>query len=332
VKKTFFNVSVLYAIGVLAIAWIVDRCGEPPLRLHPVVWYGRLIQRLQRQAPQGERAQFYFGVSRLWLATLIVLPPIVFVDRMIAVLRKNRSDYSYVSVMRWLLAMLIEGVCLKPFLALHLLVDAGKDVRMRLQEGELEAARRALRSLVSRERARLSEELIIAATVESLGENLSDSAVAPLFYYALFGLPGAALYRLYNTFDAMVGYHGRYEYVGKAAARWDDVLNVLPSRLTSLMIIVCAPLFGGNGRRARSTWRRDARKTESPNAGQPMAALAGALGVQLKKVDHYVLGDAIYPLAPSTIRQAERITFFIGSCMFVLTACYKGYQMMRRQL
>ncbi len=323
-KKTFFIVPALYNVGVLGLAWMFDRWGEPPLWLHPVVWYGKLIECLQRRAPQGEHAQFYFGIGNLLLATIAVLPPVIIVDRVIATLRKNRSGYP--AAIKWLLAMFIEGICLKPFFALHMLVDAGKAIRLHLQAGELVAARQALRSLVSRKREGLPEELVIAATLESLAENLSDAVVAPLFYYALFGLPGAALYRLYNTFDAMIGYHGRYEYVGKAAARWDDVLNLLPARLTALLIVLCAPLFGGNWKRAWSIWRRDARKTESPNAGQPMAALAGVLSVQLEKVDHYVLGDAVHPLRPVAIRQAERVTYFIGSCMFVLIACYKAYK------
>ena len=124
----------------------------------------------------------------------------------------------------------------------------------------------------------------------------------------------------------MIGYHGRYEYLGKAAARTDDMLNVLPSRLTALLIVLCAPLFGGDCRRAWFTWRRDAHKTESPNAGHPMAALAGALGVRLEKVEHYMLGDAIQPLQPAVIEQAERITLFIGACAFALAACYKAMQ------
>jgi adenosylcobinamide-phosphate synthase len=141
-----------------------------------------------------------------------------------------------------ILYALIEGTGRKPFFALRMLAEAGRSVRLALEHGDLLAARLALQSLVSRERSELTVELVGAAAIESLAENLSDSIVAPLLYYLLFGLPGAALYRLFNTFDSMIGYHGSYEYLGKAAARLDDVLNILPARITALLIIAFTPL------------------------------------------------------------------------------------------
>jgi adenosylcobinamide-phosphate synthase len=329
-EQPLILMPMLYGVGALGVTWLVDRGGEPPLRFHPVAWYGTLIARLQRRTPAEASAQMFFGVAMLIGATALVLPPIILIDCLIAQLQKGETDVW--STARRLLAMLLEGVCLKPFLSLHMLVDAGKTVRLALERGELETARQALRSLVSRDRAGLDQDLIVAATIESLAENVSDSVVAPLFYYALFGLPGAALYRLYNTFDAMIGYHGRYEYVGKAAARLDDVLNLLPSRLTALLIVCCAPFYAGDYRRAWSIWRRDAHKTESPNAGQPMAACAGALSVQLEKVGAYILGDALYPLESAKIKQAERMTLCIGTIAFVLAACLRAAWKLQRSL
>jgi adenosylcobinamide-phosphate synthase len=210
-----------------------------------------------------------------------------------------------------------------------MLVDAGREVRIRLERDDVEAARQALQSLVSRDRSQLTPELMAAATIESLAENLSDSVIAPLFYYLCFGLPGAALYRLYNTFDSMIGYHGRHEYLGKAAARLDDLLNFLPSRLTALLIIACAPLYGADRRRAWQIWWRDAHKTASPNAGQPMAAAAGALGVQLEKVDHYIVGDREKALSTQDIKRSERMVWWVGSLAFALVAFAKGLSSLR---
>jgi len=116
----------------------------------------------------------------------------------------------------------------------------------------------------------------------------------------------------------MLGYHGHYEYLGKASARLDDILNLLPSRLTALLIIICAPIVGGERRIAWRIWRRDAAKTASPNAGQAMAAAAGVLGVQLEKVGHYRLGDNQKELSTATIKQAERMVWLIGSISLVL--------------
>jgi adenosylcobinamide-phosphate synthase len=233
---------------------------------------------------------------------------------------------------------LLQGVSLKPFFALRMLAEAGGTVRQALEQDDLLAARHALRSLVSRDCSQLTAELVAAAAIESLAENLSDSVVAPLFYYVLLGVPGAAAYRLFNTFDSMIGYHGRYEYLGKVAARLDDVLNFVPARLTALLIIALAPMgqahrlqdnrspmgqayrLWGNRRVAWSIWRRDARKTESPNAGHPMAAMAGALGVQLEKVNHYVLGDAKQAVTTRHLQLAEQMVRRIGVGVIALTA------------
>jgi adenosylcobinamide-phosphate synthase len=170
----------------------------------------------------------------------------------------------------------------------------------------------------------LTAELAAAAAIESLAENLSDSVVAPLLYYALFGLSGAALYRLCNTLDSMIGYHGHYEYLGKVSARLDDVLNLLPSRLTALLIIGLAPLFGGKRERAWHIWRRDAGKTASPNAGHPMSAAAGALGVQLVKVGHYTLGDNEKAVSPADIKRAERMVWCVSGVTIVLCSILKA--------
>jgi len=216
----------------------------------------------------------------------------------------------------------MEGSGLTPFFAVRLLAEAGRSVRVALEQGDLPAARLALQSLVSRERSELTAELG-AAAIESLAENLSDSIVAPLLYYLLFGLPGAALYRLFNTCDSMIGYHGRYEYLGKAAARLDDALNILPARITALLMIALAPLFGGNRLKAWQVWRRDARKTASPNAGHPMAAAAGALGVQLEKVGQYRLGDSEKAITVSNIQQAEQMVWRVGGIVVFRVALFK---------
>ena len=147
--------------------------------------------------------------------------------------------------------------------------------------------------------------------------------VAPLFYYVFFGLPGAALYRLCNTFDSMIGYRGYYEYLGKASARLDDLLNWLPARLTALLIVGLAPLFGGKRRCAWQIWRRDAVKTASPNAGHPMSAAAGALEIQLEKVGHYTLGDHKKAISPADIKRAERMVWCVGGVMIVLCSVFK---------
>jgi len=135
----------------------------------------------------------------------------------------------------------------------------------------------------------------------------AHSVTGPLLSYMLAGLPGAMAYRAINTLDSMWGYHGPYEHLGKVAARLDDLVNIAPSRLTALLLVISAPLVGLDGSRARQVMRRDHRLTESPNAGWPMSAAAGALHVQLEKVGHYVLGAPAAQPTAGTIRQSVRL-------------------------
>lgn len=274
------------ALVVLAAATAVDIVvGEPPSVLHPVVWMGKTALFLVERAPRhGAIAQLAAG------AGIAIAVPAAF-------------GAAAAIVPSWIVATWL----LKSSAAGRALGSAGRAVARPLVRGDVPAARTALRSLCSRDPSRLDERQLAAATVESLAENTSDSVVAPLFYYALFGLPGAVAYRAVNTLDAMIGYRGRYEYLGKPAARLDDVLNWIPARITALLLLGAGALTGA---RVRDGWRilcRDGGATASPNAGRPMAAMAGLLGVRLDKPGHYALGDATVPVTPATITVAWRI-------------------------
>jgi adenosylcobinamide-phosphate synthase len=169
------------------------------------------------------------------------------------------------------------------------LLEAARRVEEDLGIGDVDTARVNLRWLVSRRADHLESGLIASAAIESLAENYVDSWLAPLAAYSVFGLGGALAYRAANTADAMWGYRSaEYEWLGKGAARLDDVLNWLPARLAGLLLVIAGP----RPRAALAIWRRDAGLTASPNAGQSMATVAGHLGVRLEKSDHYVLHAA----------------------------------------
>jgi len=168
-------------------------------------------------------------------------------------------------------------------------------------------------ALVSRDPGRLDEPMLVAATVESVAENTSDSFVAPLFWFLIFGVPGAVAYRMVNTCDAMIGYRGRYEYLGKFAARLDDVLNLIPARLTGLLMVAAAGVTGKNARGAWIIMLRDHRLTASPNAGWPMSATAGALGIRLEKTGYYQLGDPASSISVSAITDVIRLTLVVAA-------------------
>jgi adenosylcobinamide-phosphate synthase len=277
-------------VAVLALATLVDvAVGEPPNVVHPVVWMGRTTSWLVARAPRhGALAQLAAG------AGIAIAVPVTF-----AAGAAVAATYAPALVVgTWLLKSSAAG---------RALGRAGLDVARPLERGDLAGARTALRSLCSRDPSRLDEPQLAAAAVESVAENASDSVVAPLFYYALFGLPGAVAYRAVNTLDAMIGYRGRYEYLGKTAARLDDVLNFIPARITAGLLLVGGALSGARVSDGWRILRRDGAATESPNAGRPMATMAGLLGVRLDKIGHYRLGDPTRPLSPATIRAAWRI-------------------------
>lgn len=292
----------------LLLAVALDRAfGEPPNALHPVAWMGAAIARGRDWAlPHGRMGQLARG-------TLVA----VAVPSLSAALAFALSR----SVERWtLVSLALTVVVLKPLFAIRALGDAAFAVRDALVGGNLAGARAALGSLCSRKADELDAPALVAATVESIAENASDSIMAPFFYFAVAGLPGVAFYRASNTLDAMIGYHGRLEWVGKAAARLDDALNLVPARLTAMLLLAVGPLAGGDVRRGLRTLLRDGSRTESPNAGRPMAAMAGLLGVRLEKTGHYALGDTTRPIVESDITRAWRIVAATAYASAALTA------------
>ena len=268
----------LASLSALLLALLIDRwLGEPPVRWHPVVWMGHYLgwagRLLQRQArPHGADYRSF------WLGTLAWLggAAMVFVTALAIEQLALRLPV--------VLAGLLLGLALKPLLAWRMLRTEVQAVEQALQQS-LAAGRERLSWLVSRDVSALSEAGVRESAIESLAENLNDSVVAPLFWFALLGLPGAALYRFANTADAMWGYRGvyrgqRWEWAGKWAARVDDALSWLPARLTAALLLLAA---GGRGLRLVGALRQEAVKTPSPNSGWPMAAMALVLGVTLRK-------------------------------------------------
>jgi adenosylcobinamide-phosphate synthase len=258
---------------------------EPPVRLHPVVAIGRYLSAAERLVPARPPLTAMTTGAAVWLGGAVgavVLGRLV--ERVAA-----RGGRLWGSALR--------GAALWPLLSARLLLAEVQAVETSLGRGT-EAGRRALARIVSRDTGQLRPAEVRGAAIESLSENLSDSLVAPLFWYLLAGLPGAALYRFANTADACWGYRSeRWQYAGRLAARADDVLNLIPARLTALL------LHGGSG---SPDLRREAGKTSSPNAGWPMAAMALRLGLRLTKRGHYDLNPAGAEPGPGDVTEAVR--------------------------
>lgn len=248
----------------ILLALLLDALLGEPRRWHPLVGFGRLVTRLEsllrREARSATRQQLAGAMAWLLLALLPALA-------------------------LWLLLFPLDGLLLitVEVLVLYLcignrsLAEHARAVARPLLAGDLDAARRAVAMIVSRDTAALDASGATRATVESVLENGSDAVLAPLFWFAVAGAPGALLYRLANTLDARWGYRSaRYLHFGRTAARLDDALNWLPARL-------CALAYGlaGNLRAAMHCWHQQAPQAASPNAGPVMAAGSGALGILL---------------------------------------------------
>ncbi|HEY8489421.1 MAG TPA: adenosylcobinamide-phosphate synthase CbiB [Dehalococcoidia bacterium] len=277
-------------------ALALDRLlGEPPPALHPVVWLGRAVAWASGHVPWGDpRREFRYG-----LAMAAGFPLAAAAAGWLAV----RAARSWSRPGGFLLAAWL----LKTAFAVRNLEEAAAPVADALERGDLPAARRAVAMLVSRPVETLDAAGVASAAVESVAESTADAFLGPWLAYALFGLPGALAYRAVNTLDSMVGYHGRYEHAGRASARLDDALNLVPSRLAAACLVAAAAASGEDAAGAWRALRRDGGRTESPNAGRPMAAAAGALGVALEKPGHYRLNGGGRAPGPADVRRALRL-------------------------
>ncbi|GAB4037406.1 MAG: adenosylcobinamide-phosphate synthase CbiB [Rubrivivax sp.] len=271
---------------VVALAWTLDALfGEPPNAWHPVAWLGRLLAAVGTRLLRWPPRRAVLGGALAWLFIAGGLGTAAMGVE--AALRAMAGPWVW-------LAALLTALLLKPCFAWRMLRDEVAAVEHALAHG-LDAGRRHIARLASRDVSELDADAVRETAIETLAENLNDSLVAPLFWYAVAGLPGAVVYRFANTADAMWGYRGRWEWAGQWAARADDVLSWWPARLTALLL---APgwVLGGIDRLRRL--RREARHTPSPNGGWPMAAMALQLGVRLRKPGVYALNAA----APSPQR------------------------------
>ncbi len=296
-------------IGVLLLAIALDiALPEPPSAVHPVVWMGKVISLLERLAHgRGNTLKFLIGVG------MAAAVPILFGGAAWLAIVGLRELHD--------IAYLVGGaVMLKTTFAVRGLGRAAGETQRSIESDDVTEARQSLRSLVSRDASDLSKSLVAAAAIESVAENTTDSFIAPWIAFALLGLPGAFAYRAVNTLDSMIGYRGEYEYLGKASARLDDLINLIPARISTCLLLLAGLVSG------RSIWQgcrivlREHRLTASPNAGWTIAAMAGLLGVALKKPKQYLVGREYgEPTAPDISKAVglAYITAALGALLSV---------------
>jgi len=288
--------------------FIERRFGYPDMLTgmigHPVMWFGRLIDSIEKRAnrpDRSDRQRRYAGIVMLAILLAVALVAALIVQQITRAIPQG-----------WIIEMLLAT----PFLAQKELDRAVRATAEALRTS-LEAGREAVSHIVGRDPQALDEAGVARAAIETLAESTSDGVVAPWFWLLLFGLPGIVLYKAINTADSMVGHlNERYWDFGWASARLDDVANWIPARLTAVLVtLACFFTPFASPSKAWDTARRDARKHDSPNAGWPEAAFAGALGFSLggprsydgEMVDLPAFGDGKRDLVASDILRALQL-------------------------
>lgn len=310
----------------LSIAFILDFIlGDPDFAFHPIRLIGRLISALERLFrklfPKSKNGEIIAGAA---MAVLVVVISGAVTAAVLFALYK----------LSFIAGIIGEAIICYFMLAAKSLKQSSMKVYSALRSGDLEKSRQAVSMIVGRDTENLSEEGVIKAAVETVAENTSDGVIAPLFYMLLFGAAGGVVYKAINTMDSMVGYkNDNYINFGKFAARLDDIVNFIPSRLSAAVMILSAAVIKMDFKNAVKIYRRDRKKHASPNSAQTEAVCAGALDIELAGDAYYFgelhekpyIGDDLRDIEADDIRRANALmytaaflTFGIGSIIKII--------------
>ena len=292
--------------------------GDPPRAPHPVRVIGALIAALEKglrklfpKSPGGELAGGIVLVILVLAISTAAAWAVLWLCGLVSV---------------WL-SLAVQTLLSYQLLATRSLRDESTKVYRALRDGTLEEARKAVSMIVGRDTERLDEAGVAKAAVETVAENASDGVIAPLLFLAIGGAPLGVLYKSINTMDSMVGYkNDRYLYFGRAAARLDDLVNLIPARLAGVLMCLAARPAGFDGKNAWKIFLRDRKQHKSPNSAHTEAAAAGALDIQLAGSNYYfgklvekpTIGDPLRPVEPADILRCNRLMYATAFLAMVL--------------
>lgn len=271
--------------------------GDPRNRYHPVAWLGKMIgifvPKLKSRDERAEKAKGIIFALGITLATGISTYLLAYVSLYLA------GAFALATV---------SAIILKLTIAVRGMERHANKIMSCIESGDLDGARKDLSMIVRRKTADLSEQHVLSATIECISESTVDGITGPIFYYSLLGPAGAVAYRTINTLDSMLGYKEDYfRHIGWMSARLDTAANYVPARLTAYLMVISAKIIGADWMNSIRMLQRDHTKTFSPNAGYPMATMAGALRIRLEKIGHYSLGDGQEPASLEKCRAAISI-------------------------
>lgn len=313
-----------FSSAAILAGFLIDCLIGDPYRLpHPVCgigkWISFLEKKLRARFPKTKNGELMAG---RWLVVLVTL-----VSTLIPLVISTLAYFIH----PWVYFVVETVMCWQIFAA-HSLRKESMKVCHALEKRDSEGARLALRNIVGRDTDVLDSDGMTRAAVETVAENTSDGVTAPMLYLFLLGAAGGFFYKSVNTMDSMVGYQNeKYQYFGRAAAKTDDVLNFLPSRITAVLMILSSAFCGLDIGGAVRIFRRDRRKHASPNSAQTESVCAGALGVRLAGDAVYggvvcqkeYIGDAVRPIEPNDIRRANRLMYVTAVFLLTVTLALK---------
>lgn len=307
----------IYQTYAIVIGFIIDFfVGDPHSIPHPVVAIGKLISCLDERLRLGDNDER--DILRGFWTVLIVIAVSTAVPALVLFMMWKIHPAAYLTVSSIMCAQII---------AARELVRECARVRKALEKDDIVEARKAVSYVVGRDTEALDKAGICRAAVETIAENGSDGVIAPLFWMLIFGAPGGFFYKAVNTMDSMLGYKNeKYLYFGRAAAKTDDVVNFIPSRISAILMIASCPLCQLDGRNAWRIFCRDRFKHTSPNAAQTESVFAGALNVRLNGPALYggvlhekeYLGDDMRPVETADIKRAGYLMYTASALMLIL--------------
>jgi adenosylcobinamide-phosphate synthase len=292
--------------------------GDPPNRYHPVAWLGRAIgcfvPRLKGSSDAAEKVRgIAFAIAIVVLVGLAV----------------HFAAVASLYLAGAIALAVFSAVILKVTVAVRGMERHAKAIMACLERGDLPGARQNLSMIVRRPTADLDEQHVLSATIECISESTVDGITGPMFYYSLLGPAGAFAYRAVNTLDSMVGYKDDYfRNIGWMSARLDTLANYVPARITAFFMVVSAKMLGADWKNSLQVLQRDHGKTFSPNAGYPMATMAGALRIRLEKIGHYSLGDGAEQATLEKCRTSiammklTTVLFLLAFCVPAMSVLY----------
>ena len=276
--------------------------GEPPNSIHPVVWIGKGINFFTKQIKEKDIEKFKLDEKKSGSIFALSFTSILGIFAYVIIVQS-------VYVLGPIAFIFLSVFIFKSTFSIKAMDKHINDILKDIEKKDIENARHNLSKIVSRNTNTLSEEKILSASIECIAESYVDGIISPMIYYGILNIPGALMFRTINTLDSMIGYKDKYyKNIGWMSAKMDTIMNWIPARISIIFLVSSSLILKQDWKNAILIYKRDGKKTESLNSGIPMSIVAGALKIQLEKINHYKLGEKVEQITIEKCKIAIKIT------------------------